>query len=75
MKIHEIKEMKTEELVKTIAEEERNMIDLRFSHQLKQLTNTAKLNLAKKDIARMKSVLRERQLAEKNTAKKEGANA
>lgn len=75
MKIHEIKEMKTEELVKTIVEEERNMIDLRFSHQLKQLTNTAKLNLAKKDIARMKSVLRERQLAEKNTAKKEGANA
>jgi len=75
MKIHEIKEMKTEELVKTIVEEEKNMIDLRFSHQLKQLTNTAKLKLAKKDIARMKSVVRERQLADQSTAKKEGANA
>ena len=75
MKIHEIREMKTEELVKTIVEEEKNMIDLRFSHQLKQLTNTAKLKLAKKDIARMKSVVRERQLADQSTAKKEGANA
>ena len=78
MKIHEIKEMKTEELVKLLNDEEKNMIDLRFSHQLKQLTNTSKLNLAKKDIARMKTVLNERKLAEKNTAdtdNKEGAGA
>jgi len=78
MKIHEIKEMKTDELVKLLSDEEKNMIDLRFSHQLKQLTNTAKLRLAKKDIARMKSVLKERELAEKNAASadnKEGAGA
>ena len=43
MKIHEIREMKTEELKKRIEEEERNIVDLRFAHQLKQLTNTAKL--------------------------------
>ena len=54
MKIREIREMKIEELSKRINEEEKNMIDLRFSHQLKELTNTAKLKLAKKDIARMK---------------------
>ncbi len=60
MKIHEIKEMKDDELVKRIEEEEKNLIDLRFSHQLKQLTNTAKIMLAKKDIARMKTVLNER---------------
>ncbi len=77
MKIHEIREMKTDELMKRINEEEKNMIDLRFSHQLKQLTNTAKLGLAKKDIARMKTILRERQSAEQKTANKneEGANA
>ena len=68
MKIHEIKEMKTEELTKRINEEEKNMIDLRFSHQLKQLTNTAKLKLAKKDIARMKTILRERELADQKSA-------
>jgi large subunit ribosomal protein L29 len=66
MKIHEIREMKDDELIKRIEEEEKNIIDLRFSHQLKQLTNTAKLMLAKKDIARMKTILNER----KRTAEK-----
>ena len=60
MKIHEIREMKDDELVKRIEEEEKNLIDLRFSHQLKELTNTAKIKIAKKDIARMKTVLIER---------------
>jgi large subunit ribosomal protein L29 len=60
MKIHEIREMKTEEIIRQIEEEERNLVDLRFAHQVKELTNTAKLNLLKKDIARMKTVLIER---------------
>jgi large subunit ribosomal protein L29 len=68
MKIHEIKEMKDDELVKRIDEEEKNLVDLRFSHQLKQLTNTAKLKIAKKDIAKMKTVLKERELAQKKTS-------
>ncbi len=45
MKIHEIREMKTEEILERIAEEERNFVDLKFAHQLKQLTNTAKLKI------------------------------
>ena len=72
MKIHEIREMKTEELRRRIEEEERNIVDLRFAHQLKQLTNTAKLKLAKKDIAKMKTVLKEREMAEVMSVKKEG---
>ena len=68
MKIHEIREMKDDELVKRIEEEEKNLIDLRFSHQLKELTNTAKLMLAKKDIARMKTVLNERKRAVEKTS-------
>ncbi|MEJ2194506.1 MAG: 50S ribosomal protein L29 [Ignavibacteriaceae bacterium] len=60
MKIHEIKELKSEEILKRIEEEERNLVDLRFSHQLKELTNTAKLKMVKRDIARMKTVLNER---------------
>ena len=54
MKIHEIREMKTEEIIRQIEEEERNLVDLRFAHQVKELTNTAKLKLVKRDIARMK---------------------
>ena len=77
MKLYEIKEMTSDELVKRIEEEEKNLVDLRFSHQLKQLNNTAKLALAKKDIARMKTILSERQKADKaaQTVKKEGAKA
>ena len=62
MKIHEIKEMKTEEIIQRIKEEERNLVDLRFSHQLKQLTNTAKIKNVKRDIARLKTVLQQREL-------------
>ena len=62
MKMYEIIEMADEEIVKRIEEEELNLVDLRFQHELKNLTDTAKLNTIKKDIARMKTVLKERQL-------------
>ena len=78
MKIHEIKEMKTEEISQRINEEERNLVDLRFSHQLKQLTNTSKLKIVKRDIAKMKTVLKERELSVAKSSKgktKEGATA
>ncbi len=67
MKIYEIREMSNDEIVKRIEEEEKGMVDLRFQHELKNLTNTAKLNLAKKDIARMKTVLNEREAESKKT--------
>jgi large subunit ribosomal protein L29 len=74
MKLYEIKEMTSDELVKRIEEEEKNLVDLRFSHELKQLNNTAKLKLAKKDIARMKTILVERERAAQQSSK-EGANS
>ena len=68
MKIHEIREMSSEELEKRIAEEQVNLVDLRFQHELKNLTNTAKLKIARKDIARMNTILHERKAeAAKNT--------
>jgi large subunit ribosomal protein L29 len=70
MKIHEIREMKSEELSQRIDEEEKNLVDLRFAHQLKQLTNTAKLKIARKDIAKMKTELKAREMAEQKTEKK-----
>ncbi len=72
MKIREIREMSTDEIIKRIQEEELNLVDLRFSHQLKQLTNTAKLKLVRKDIARMKTVLSERQKDAKTLLNKNG---
>jgi large subunit ribosomal protein L29 len=74
MKIHQIREMKSEEILQRINEEERNLVDLRFAHQLKELTNTAKLNMVKKDIARMKTILNERARTGKEEIK-EGESA
>ncbi|MCJ7554015.1 MAG: 50S ribosomal protein L29 [Ignavibacteriaceae bacterium] len=70
MKIYEIKEMNNDELIKRIAEEEKNIVDLRFAHQLKQLTNTTKLNIIRKDIARMKTILKQREMQADQTAGK-----
>lgn len=71
MKIYEIREMSSDEIQKRIQEEELNLVDLRFQHELKNLTNTAKLKLVKKDIAKMKTVLKERELEEARKAKVE----
>lgn len=70
MKIYEIREMKNNELIKRIEEEENNLVDLRFQNELKSLTNTAKLKTVKRDIARMKTVLRERELQDANKSDK-----
>lgn len=62
MKIYEVKELKNDEIVKRIAEEEANLLDLRFGHALKNLVNTAKIRTTRKTIARLKTVLQERAL-------------
>ena len=64
MKIQDIREIKTPELIKQLEEEKKNLTDLKFAHQLKQLTNTSKLKFLKKDIAKMLTVLRERSITE-----------
>lgn len=62
MKIHEIREIPTiEELVNKIQEEEKNLQDLKFLLATKQLENTAKIRNTRLDIARMKTILKERE--------------
>ncbi|MCX7875915.1 MAG: 50S ribosomal protein L29 [Melioribacteraceae bacterium] len=69
MKIYQIREMSTEEIKKRILEEEKNLVDLRFQLELKNLTNTAKIRNTRKDIAKMKTILREREIEESKTSK------
>lgn len=69
MKIFEIRQMNEEELLKRILEEENNLVDLRFAQETKQLTNTSKLRSTKKDISKMKTILRERELNLKRDAR------
>jgi large subunit ribosomal protein L29 len=69
MKTFQVKEMATEEIKKRIKEDQMNLVDLKFQQELKQLTNTAKLRITRKDIAKMKTVLKEREMQEAKNSK------
>jgi len=69
MKIFEIREMSTDEIKKRILEDQKLLVDLKFQQELKQLTNTSKLSLTKKDIAKMKTILNERKMQEDKNSK------
>ncbi len=62
MKAKEIHEMTSEELTKKLAELKDELFNLRFRHATGQLENPNVLNGVKKDIARVKTVLREREI-------------
>ncbi len=62
MKAFELRELSDTELIRRIQEEEESLANLRFQKVISQLENPMKLRLTRKDIARMKSILRERQL-------------
>lgn len=62
MKAFELRELSDSELIKRIQEEEESLANLRFQKVISQLENPMKLRLTRRDIARMKSILRERQL-------------
>ncbi len=64
MDIKEIREMSASELEKAIKEQKEALFNLRFQHSINQLDNPMKIVETKKTIARMLTVLREKQLAE-----------
>ena len=64
MDIREIKELSASELEKAIKEQKEALFNLRFQHSINQLENPRKIGETKKPIARMLTVLREKQLAE-----------
>ena len=63
MKVEEIRALSTEELVKQIEEAHRQLLDLRLRAATRQLANHREIPRVRRTIARMKTVLRERQLA------------
>jgi large subunit ribosomal protein L29 len=67
MKAFELRGLSDTELNKRIQEEEESLANLRFQKVISQLENPMKLRLTRKDIARMKSILRERQLKNPET--------
>jgi len=63
MKAHELRDLTDEELREKEAEFKRKLFMLRFQIATGQQDNTAALKQTKKDIARVKTILRERELA------------
>lgn len=62
MKINKIKEMSSPELEKELVELKSELFKLRFSLATNGLDNPMKIKEVKKEIARIKTVLREREL-------------
>ena len=62
MKAKEIKEMTADELVAKLESLKEELFNLRFRHATGQLENPSVLKNVKKDIARVKTIIREREL-------------
>jgi large subunit ribosomal protein L29 len=61
MKASEIRDMSLEEVIRKEADLKQEWFNLRFQHGTGQLENTSKLKSIKRDIARVKTLIRERQ--------------
>ena len=62
MKASEIREMTVEELQTKLTELKEELFNLRFQLAVNQLDNPMRIKAVKKDIARIKTVIREQEL-------------
>jgi large subunit ribosomal protein L29 len=60
LKARELRDMSDEELVRRLAEGRENLFNLRFQMATGALDNSARLSLAKRDIARILTIQAER---------------
>ena len=63
MKVEEIRKMSDEELSSELASLKEELFKLRFQHATNQLDNPAQIAQVKRDIARVLTIKREKQLA------------
>ena len=62
MKTKEIKELETQELAERLEAEVAKYEQMKFNHTVSPLENPSLIKAARRDIARMKTVLRQREL-------------
>ncbi len=62
MKLKELRDLGREELIKQLETAREELFNLRFKLATKQLVNHRELPKAKKKIARLKTIIREREL-------------
>ena len=59
---HEFRALNAEELTERLSEAKEELFNLRFQSATGQLTNNRRLGIVKRDIARIYTVMREREL-------------
>ena len=64
MKVNELRKLTSEDLTKRITESKKELLDLRFKQSTGSLEKPSKIHELRKDVARMKTILRERELSE-----------
>ena len=64
MKDSEIRDMTAQELENKLVDLKKELFALRFQHTVNQLDNPARLKAVKKDIARIKTIMREQSNAQ-----------
>ena len=62
MKATEIRELSDKELQEKLGDLKAELFNLRFQHAINQLDNPMRISAVKKDIARIKTVLRENEI-------------
>lgn len=69
MKAKDLREMTVEELKDLVLEQKEKLYKLRFQLELSQLDNTSQIREVKRDIARIKTLIREKELGLGNMRK------
>ncbi len=64
MKVNEIRQLDSGRLQERLREIEQELFNLRFQRETGRLTNSARFGQLKQEYARIKTVLRERELAQ-----------
>ena len=64
MDAHEIRDLGTAEIEQKLDDAHQEMFNLRFQWSTGQLKNSARLTEVKREIARLKTILREREIQE-----------
>ena len=64
MRVHEIRELSNDQLYEELEKSARELMNLRFSAATNQLTDTNEPSSVRKTIARLQTVIRERQIQE-----------
>ena len=62
MKMKELREMSVEQLQAKLTELRQELFNLRFQHAINQLDNPMRLKAVRKEIAVIKTIIREREL-------------